>query len=68
MMFASCSMDKTAKYYRCESPNHFNLVSSTDMVATPITAIAFDDKGNFLYTAANDTLKIWNMAKNGLLI
>jgi WD40 repeat protein len=68
MMFASSSMDKTAKYYRCEAPNHFHFVSSTDMVAMPITAIAFDDEGKVLYTAANDTLKIWNMAKGGLLI
>lgn len=60
-------MDKTAKYYRCEY-NHFSFVSSTDMVATPVTAIAFDDEGKFLYTAANDTLKIWSMGKSGLLI
>lgn len=43
MMFASSSMDKTAKYYRCEAPNHFDFVFSTDLVAMPITAIAFDD-------------------------
>lgn len=67
-MFASSSMDKTAKYYRCEPPNHFNFVSSTDMVSMPITAITFDDEGKYLYTAGNDTLKIWNMAKGGLLI
>lgn len=38
------------------------------MVAMPITAITFDDEGKFLYTAGNDTLKVWNMAKGGLLI
>ena len=38
------------------------------MVAMPVTSIAFDDEGKVLYTAANDTLKIWNMAKGGLLI
>jgi hypothetical protein len=38
------------------------------MVATAITAITFDDAGKILYTAANDTLKMWNMAKGGLLI
>ncbi len=43
MMFASCSSDKTAKYYRCEPPTHFSFVSSTDMVATAVTAIAFND-------------------------
>ncbi len=68
MMFASCSMDKTAKYFRCEPPNHYSYVSTTDMVSTPITAITFNDKGTLFYTASNDTLKIWNMAKNGMLI
>ena len=62
MMFASCSMDKTAKYFRCENP-HYDFICSTDMVTTPITAITFDDDGKVLYTAANDSLKIWNMAK-----
>lgn len=38
------------------------------MVSTPVTAICFDDDGKFLYTAANDVLKIWNMAKGGILI
>ena len=68
MMFASSSTDKTAKYYKCEAPNHYHFVSSTDMIAVPVTAVAFDDKGSMLYTAANDTLKAWNMAKGGLLI
>lgn len=38
------------------------------MMAVPVTAIAFDENGKFLYTAANDTFKVWNMAKGGLLI
>jgi WD40 repeat protein len=38
------------------------------MVATPISAMAFDDDGKVLYTASNDSLKVWNMAKKGLLI
>ena len=37
-------------------------------MATAVTAIAFNDEGKMLYTAANDTLKIWNMAKGGFLL
>lgn len=66
-MFVSSSMDRTAKYFRCEQ-NHFNFISSTDIVSTPITALDFSNDGRYLYTAANDLLKIWNMGKNGLLI
>jgi len=35
------------------------------MVAMPITAITFNDSGELLYTAGNDTLKIWNMNIKG---
>lgn len=38
------------------------------MVSTAITAMTFDDDGKILYTASHDTLKMWNMAKGGLLI
>jgi hypothetical protein len=37
-MFASCSMDRTAKYFRSEH-NHYNYVSTTELVSMPITAI-----------------------------
>ena len=66
-MFATCSMDKTAKYFRCED-KCYGLTSSTEMVATPVTAIGFSEDGKTLYTAANDVLKSWNMYKNGLLL
>eukprot|EP00919_Chromeraceae_sp_WS-2016_P081804 GHVR01193213.1.p1 GENE.GHVR01193213.1~~GHVR01193213.1.p1 ORF type:complete len:160 (-),score=13.93 GHVR01193213.1:2568-3047(-) len=65
--FSSCSIDKTAKYFRCE-PNHNDYLSSTDMVSTPITAIDFSDDGKLLYAASNDMLKVWNMRKNGQLV
>jgi hypothetical protein len=39
------------------------------MVATPVTAIGFDDEdGKKLFTAANDVLKCWNMNKNAMLM
>lgn len=66
-MFATCSADKTAKNFRCEE-KCYGYISSTDMVATPITAIGFSLDGKTLYTAANDMLKSWNMYKNGLLL
>jgi katanin p80 WD40 repeat-containing subunit B1 len=65
--FASGSSDKTAKYYRCE-PKFYTLLSSTQVGTTPITAIEFSDDGRILYTAANDSLKLWNMGKHGLLL
>ena len=66
-MFATCSTDKTAKYFRCQE-KCYGFASSTDMVSTPITAIAFNDDGKTLFTASNDVLKSWNMYKGGLLI
>ena len=66
-MFATCSADKTAKYFRCED-KCYGYASSTDMIATPITSIGYSDDGKILYTAANDVLKSWNMYKNGLLV
>ena len=66
-MFATCSADKTAKYFRCQE-KCYGFASSTDMVSTPITAIAFNDDGKTLFTASNDVLKSWNMYKGGLLI
>ena len=66
-MFASCSIDKTSKYFRCEA-NHYNYISSTELVSMPITAIDFNPEGKQLCTAGNDILKIWNMNKNGMLV
>lgn len=66
-MFATGSMDRTAKYFRCDD-KHYHFVSSTELISTPVTAIDFAEEGKWLYTAANDVLKVWNMAKNGLLL
>ena len=66
-MFATCSADKTAKYFRCED-KCFGFASSTDLVSMPITSITFSDDGRILYTAANDLLKSWNMYKGGILV
>ena len=37
-------------------------------MSMPITAIDFSPDGTLLCTGANDTLKIWHMRKNGLLM
>ena len=66
-MFATCSSDRTAKYFRCED-KCFGFASSTDLVSTPITSIAYNEDGKVLYTASNDSLKSWNMYKGGLLL
>lgn len=67
IMFATGSSDKTAKYFRCE-PGYYTFISSTEMGTNPITAIEFSEDGRILYTAANDSLKLWNMGKHGLLL
>lgn len=38
------------------------------MLATSITAFAYNSNGKLLYTAANDSLKVWNMYKKGMLV
>lgn len=68
-MFASCSADRTAKFFSCDpSKKAFECISSTELVSMPITAIDFSPDGTLLCTGGNDILKIWNMRKNGLLI
>lgn len=65
--FATGSSDKTAKYFRCET-GFYNCIGSTQPGTTPITAIEFSEDGRIFYTAANDSLKLWNMGKRGLLL
>jgi hypothetical protein len=60
-------MDKTAKYFRCEE-KCYGFASSTDLIATPVTAIGFKEDGKILFAAANDVLKSWNMYKSGMLV
>jgi WD40 repeat protein len=69
-MFASCSADRTVKYFSCDKMiGSYGFVSSTDLVSMPITAIDFNLDGSLLCTAGNDILKIWDMRrKNSLLI
>jgi WD40 repeat protein len=68
-MFASCSADRTVKYFSCDKKKGaYVYVSSTELVSMPITAIDFNLDGTLLCTAGNEILKIWDMRKNGLLI
>lgn len=68
-MFASCSADRTVKYFSCDKKKGAYLyVSTTELVSMPITAIDFSTDGNLLCTAGNDILKIWDMRKNGVLV
>ena len=66
-MFATCSQDKTAKYFQCDD-KFYGFASTTDLVAKPITTLGFSEDGKTLYTASDDILKSWNMYKNGVLI
>ena len=68
-MFASCSADRTVKYFSCDKKKGtFSCVSTTEPVSMPITAIDFSNDGTLLCTAGNDILKICDMSKNGLVI
>lgn len=68
-MFASCSADRTAKYFSCDiNKKTYTYVSSTELVSMPITAIDFNLEGTLLCTGANDVLRIWDMRRNGLLM
>jgi WD40 repeat protein len=68
-MFASCSSDRTAKYFSCDiSKKTFEYISTTELVSMPVTAIDFSPDGRYLCTGGNDILKIWQMSKNGLLL
>jgi WD40 repeat protein len=68
-MFASCSVDKTAKYFTCdESKGKYQYVSSTDIVTMPITAIDFNLDGSLLCLASTNILRICDMKKSGVLI
>jgi WD40 repeat protein len=68
-VFASCSSDKTVKCFSCdESKGIYHYLSSTDLVSMPITSIDFNINGSLLCLACNNTLRICNMEKNGVLV
>lgn len=67
IMFASAGADKTAKYFQCE-PGKYIYISSTNIHSSPINAIEFSHDGKLLYTACNDSLKVWIMGKDGMLV
>lgn len=42
-MFASCSADRTVKYFSCDKKkNAYVYISGTELVSVPITAIDFN--------------------------
>lgn len=53
-MFASCSSDKTVKYYSCDKrKGSYGNASSTEQVSMPITAIDFSPDGSLVCAAGN---------------
>lgn len=66
-MFASGGADKTAKYFQCE-PGMYIYISSTSLNSSAINAIEFSEDGSLLFTACNDSLKVWKMGKDGMLV
>ena len=53
-MFASCSTDKTVKYYSCDKrKGSYGTASSTEQVSMPITSIDFSPDGSLVCAAGN---------------
>jgi WD40 repeat protein len=68
-LFASCSTDRTVKYFNCdEGKGTYAYVSSTEPVSAPITAIDFSLDGALVCSAGNNCLQIWDMRRDGLLL
>lgn len=56
LKLASAGFDKNVKYFDLED---FSLDSETKKEALAIDAITFDTEGKYLFSASNDSLKIW---------
>ncbi|KAL4445218.1 hypothetical protein ABPG74_022031 [Tetrahymena malaccensis] len=65
MALASASADRTVKYYDLDS---YTLISQTKPDATYIQKILFNSDGDVLFSAAHESLKVWNLDKDGLLL
>jgi katanin p80 WD40 repeat-containing subunit B1 len=65
LTLASGSADKTIKYWDLEK---FGMLCSTKPEATGIQSINFDTDGKYLYSAAQDTLKVWHVDADNLTL
>ncbi|EAS07712.3 katanin con80 domain protein (macronuclear) [Tetrahymena thermophila SB210] len=65
MALASASADRTVKYYDLDT---YTLISQTKPEATSIQKILFNVDGDVLFSAAHESLKVWNLDKDGLLL
>jgi len=65
LTLATGSADKTIKYWDLEK---FGMICSTKPEATAIQNINFDSDGKYLFSAAQDTLKVWNVEVDNLTL
>jgi WD40 repeat protein len=56
--FAYGGKDKTIKYFNLQT---FNLLGKTNIDRLPIERIAFDNKGQNIFSATNEALKYWEV-------
>jgi len=63
LTLATGSADKTVKYWDLEK---FGLICSTKPEATGIQSLSFDPDGKFLFTAAQDAMRVWHVDTNEL--
>eukprot|EP01017_Pseudomicrothorax_dubius_P012627 TRINITY_DN1530_c0_g1_i2.p1 TRINITY_DN1530_c0_g1~~TRINITY_DN1530_c0_g1_i2.p1 ORF type:complete len:661 (+),score=111.07 TRINITY_DN1530_c0_g1_i2:114-2096(+) len=65
LSLASASFDRTVKYWDLE---RFEVISSSRPEATPIQQICFDKEGKVIFSAAHESLKVWNIEKNDAIL
>jgi len=63
LTLATGSADKTVKYWDLEK---FGLICSTKPEATGIQSISFDPDGKYLFSAAQDAMRVWYVDTNDL--
>ena len=65
LALAVAGEEKFSTYYTLEST--FEAIGKTQRESTPVTALDFDNNGEYLFTATSSNLKVWN-TKNMTLV
>jgi katanin p80 WD40 repeat-containing subunit B1 len=65
LTIASGAMDRTVKYFELET---WGMLYSSTPEATGILAMAFSQEGQFLFSAAQESLKVWKVEADKLRI
>jgi len=62
---ATGGSDRTVKYWDLDS---LSLISTTKPDATAIQCITFEPNGKYTFSGAHESLKVWNLEKDGILL